>query len=151
MGEVSEKVSQLSETEVVTAFRDALVAAHPALRRLDIVSDAGDVYDDFDRFAESLWDILVLRTLMWKYGLDTPPQLPRYGFFKVLAGVDGYIEAVPASGAVFRFVDFLCDAADHSAPFTVVRGESARGDAIEAKWDSSLKFTWRRTSASAGS
>ena len=143
MAELSEKVAPLSETEILAAFREALVAVHPILRRLDIVSDAGDAYDDYDQLAEALWETLVLRTLMWKHGLDSPPRLPRYGFFQVPAGADGYIEALPASGVAFRFVEFLCDPSTRSSLFTVVRGENASGAVVEAKWDASLKLQWQ--------
>lgn len=69
MGEVSEKVARLSETELLTEFRTALVALYPILRRLDCLEDDTQPYDDFDKLAKCLWDVLIRNSLPWKYGL----------------------------------------------------------------------------------
>jgi len=143
MGEVSQKVAQLSDTEIVTGFRDALVAIYPTLRRLDMVSDELDVYDDFDELVATLWDVLVLRSLKWKYGLDESPKLPPYGLFAAPPARDGLIEAIPPGGEPFRFIEFVC-MTPGDEPFSVALGEADGRKKIELRFDDSLRFEWRR-------
>lgn len=79
MGEQSEKLQSVSETEIVLAFRRALVTLLPILQQLDFVVGDTFLYDSFERVAEGLWGELVLDSLRWKYGLDESLKLPRYG------------------------------------------------------------------------
>lgn len=106
MGEVNERVARLSETELLAEFRTALVALYPILRRLDCIEDDTQPYDDFESVAECLWDVLVRNSLRWKYGLESPPDIGRYGFGKPRA--DGFIE-ITSTGSDERacFVEFL--------------------------------------------
>jgi hypothetical protein len=65
MGERSENLQHLSETEIVSAFRDALVALFPILQALDCIEDDTSLYDPFDHVVDALWSELVLNSLQW--------------------------------------------------------------------------------------
>ena len=146
MAEVSEKISQLSDTQILQSFREALVALYPILQRLDCISDDTQPYDPFDRVAEPLWKELVLESLRWKYALASPPRLPPYGFAGVAPGPDGYIEVRSSSSAPFRFIQFLGDRKLGLEPFNSVHGVSATGEPTSVQFDDRVSFAWARSS-----
>ena len=145
MAEVSEKVSQLTDTQILLAFHEALVALYPTLQRLECISDDTQPYDPFDRIAEALWSELVLESLRWKYGLESPPQLPTYGFSGVPPEPDGYIEVRCASSEPFRFIQFLGDRDLGLEPFNSVRGVSLHGLPKSVRLDNQVSFAWARS------
>jgi hypothetical protein len=147
---VSEKVARLSETEILGAFQSALVAVLPILQRLDCISDDSQPYDPFDKIAERLWDVLVLESLRWKYGLDGAPQLPPYGFSGVPAGRDGYLEVRAGSLPPFRFIRFRGNRQFGENPFNSVEGVSASGSSISAPFDDQMSFSWVKAGRAAG-
>ncbi len=80
MKEVSKKLETKSVTEIVLAFRQALISLYPMLVDLDILADDTQPYDDFDQVAEKLWEVLVVGSLKWKFGIESDAILPPYGF-----------------------------------------------------------------------
>src|SRR5258706_7214335 len=97
MAEQSEKLQNVSESDIVARFRDALVALLPIMQALDCVEDDTSLYDPFDRVAAALWSELVLNSFQWKYGLEQAPSLPAYGFFGVARARDGAVQVVVGS------------------------------------------------------
>ena len=138
MGETSSRVKALSDTEIILTFRDALVALSPVLSKLDLIESSSG-YDDFDELAESLWEILVVRSLMWKYGLDSPPSLPRYGFTEL--GADGHIQVTSRHGTG-RFVEFVNLEGVDTSPFSVAVVLLPSGSRRDLAVDESVEFTW---------
>ena len=142
MAEVSEKVARLSDSEIISAFRDALIAVYPILQRLDAMSDDTQPYDPFDEIAESLWNVLVLQSLQWKHGLESAPQLPPYGFHDVAAGTDGFIEVRAPQMAPFRFIQFLGNRELGSEPFNCVEGVTPFGLPASVAFSDQVSFSW---------
>ena len=136
MGEVDAQVAKLSDTEIVIEFRNALVALYPILRKLSCLEDDTQPYDDFDAAMESLWEVLVARSLMWKHGWDNVPKLPPYGFAEYTGEVSGYIEArAQDSDESWRFVQFMGDRRFGSDPFNVAQGVNLKsGEESRAFW-----------------
>jgi hypothetical protein len=118
MHEFSEQLEAMSVTEVLWAFRDALVALAPVLTRLDILGEDTQTYDDFDLVAETLFDVTVSGSLQWKYGLPSKPALPRYGFSDT-SSADYIFVAVP--GGSGRFVQFVSHRPFGEARFNAVQ------------------------------
>jgi hypothetical protein len=145
VGEVSPKVSAFSEREIVREFRNALVALYPVLRRLDCLEDDTQPHDDFDEVAQALCHVLVEKTLMWKYGLDTPPRLPPYGFSSWEGTTDGHIEVLrdPPAGN-FRFVRFIGDRRFGDEPFNAVDVLEGAGGGLTLPFTPELTFRWQR-------
>jgi hypothetical protein len=142
VAEVSERVRQLSDTQILLAFREALVALYPILQRLDCISDDSQPYDPFDRVAESLWKELVLESFRWKYGLEAPPLLPPYGFSGGSPGLDGYVEVSSRSAEPCRFIQFVGDRTLGLEPFNSVQGVSLHGVHKSVRVDEQVSFSW---------
>jgi hypothetical protein len=140
MGEVSERLALLSERDLLAELRNALVALYPVLLRLDCLEDDTQPYDDFERIAEALWDVLLCGSLAWKYGLDVPPDVGRYGFEGT--GADGFIEVSGSQGAG-QFVEFVGDRGLGPEPFNAV--SAARGsERILFAWGPEVVARWVR-------
>jgi hypothetical protein len=150
MGEVSEKVARLSDTEILSAFREALVALYPILQRLDCITDDTQPYDPFDKIAEALWEVLVLDSLQWKHGMDQRPQLPPYGFHEEPIGPDGFIEVRAPSEVPFRFISFLGNREFGGQPFNSVEGVTPFGIPVTVAFDDRVSFSWLRANSEAG-
>ena len=118
------------------------MALYPILRRLGAISDDTQPYDPFDKIAESLWDVLVLESLQWKHGLESAPQLPRYGFHGVPAGADGYLEVRAPSITAFRFVQFLGNREFGDQPFNSVEGLTQSGAPVSVPFGDQVSFSW---------
>jgi hypothetical protein len=145
VGEVSQRVANLSETEVVRECHRALVALYPTLRRLDCLEDDTQPYDDYDRVAACLWQVLVERSLMWKYGLDAPPRLPPYGFSCWEGPTDGYVRVVTEQPAgAFRFVRFIGDRQFGQDPFNAVTALDKMGAVLTVALARCQEFSWVR-------
>ncbi len=143
MGEVEEQVAKLSDTEIVLEFRNAIVALYPILRRLACLENDTQPYDDFDSVAENLWEVLVARSLMWKYGLDDIPKIQRYGFRETKEKLNGYIEVESnLSGKKWRFTEFIGDRDFGTEVFNVVLGLNAKGEIEVCGLWSDLSFAY---------
>ena len=140
-----EKLYSLTDTQIIREFRAALVAVYPVLQRLDCLVDDTQLYDDFDSVAECLWDVIVRRTLMARYGLSEPPRLTRYGFDAPI-GKDGFIEVIPTSvrAQAFRFVGCIGDRRFGPEPFNAVRGILPDGSPISVAFSPEVEFRWIR-------
>ena len=142
MVEISKKLQQLSDTEIVMQFRASLVALLPILQRLDCVEDDTSLYDPFDRVAEALWDELVLESLRWKYGYKRRPILPRYGFTSSAPGADGYIQ-VQSGARELQFIGFIGDRIFGETPFNAVEATGPTGNIERVAADSQVSFHWQ--------
>ena len=146
MGEIDEQVAKLSDTEVVLEFRNALVALYPILQRLACLENDEQPYDDFDSVAENLWQVLVARSLMWKYGLDDIPKIQRYGVRESKEKLDDYIEVESKlSGKKWRFTEFIGDRNFGTGVFNVVLGLNAKGEVEVCGLWSDLSFVYVRS------
>jgi len=143
MGESSELLQQVSETQILRAFQRALVALYPILRELDCISDDTQPYDPFDRVADALWDELVLKSLQWKYGLDAQPQLPPYGYSRVPPGTDGYIRVDSPEISNLQFVGFIGDRSFGSEPFNAIAVSGSNGIS-PIPFGERVSFQWQR-------
>lgn len=143
MNRSDDKLLSLTETQILTEFRTALVSIFPVLQRLDCLADDTQPYDDFDVVADCLWDIIVCRTLMVRDRLEKPPRLTRYGFDSPI-GEDGFIEVVPQLESVppFRFVEFIGDRKLGAESFNAVRGRSSDGSLIQIAFSPEVEFRW---------
>ena len=144
MGETSETLQTVSETEIVQSFQAALSALYPILLKLDCIEDDTQLWDPFDKIAEVLWDELVLHSLKWKYGLDEKPRLPRYGFSGVQPGQDGYIRVRTAQTDHLRLVRFIGCRAHGTSLFNAVDvAEPTRAQTSIALAEV-ISFHWQR-------
>ena len=142
MGEVDGQVTKLSDTGIVLEFRNAIVALYPILQRLACLGNDEQPYDDFDSIAENLWEVLVARSLLWKYGLDDIPKILRYGFRETKEKLDGYIEVeYNSSGKKQYFTEFIGDRDFGTEIFNVVLGLNAKGE-VEVCGLWSLSFVY---------
>jgi hypothetical protein len=146
MGEVDEQVAKLSDTEIVLEFRNALVALYPILQRLACLENDEQPYDDFDSIAEHLWQVLVARSLMWKYGLENIPKIQHYGFRENKEKLNGYIEVESnLSGEKWRFTEFIGDREFGLEVFNVALGMNAKGEIKVCGLWSDLSFVYVRS------
>ena len=146
MGEIDEQVAKFSDDEIILEFRNALVALYPILQKLACLENDTQPYDDFDAVAENLWQILVARTLMWKYGLDDIPKIQPYGFRETEEKLKGYIEVESKlSGKKWRFVEFVGDREFGTEVFNVVYGLNAKGETEVCGLWSKLSFNYVRS------
>jgi hypothetical protein len=143
MAEISEKLQRLPDTEILMRFREALVALLPILQELDCVGDDTSLYDPFDRIAESLWNELVLESLRWKYGVESKPVLPRYGFTGSVPEADGYIQ-VQTGERELQFVGFIGDRKFGEARFNAVQATSSSGSSERIALSPDITFHWQR-------
>lgn len=145
MTERSEKLEQVSETEIVSQFRDALVALLPIMQVLDCVEDDTSLYDPFDRVADALWSELVLNSLQWKYGLEQAPSLPPYGFTGAARAPDGEIVVFVGLENRGRLVEFRGDRAFGTASFNAVVVERREGACTRVPVSDVTEYRWLRT------
>ncbi|HEY7314877.1 MAG TPA: hypothetical protein VH643_36360 [Gemmataceae bacterium] len=146
MGDASEKLVGLTDTDLVAKFREALLAVYPVLLRLDCLEDDSRPYDDFDEVAECLWRVAVCKSIGWREGLDSPPRLSRYGWDEV--GPDGFL-AVSGSGLAgpSRFVCLIGDRRLGPEPFNAAQCVSSSGLVVSVPWGPELRFEWVRKNA----
>lgn len=148
MAERSEKLQNLSETEIVARFRDALVALLPIMQTLDCVEDDTSLYDPFDRVADALWSELVVNSFQWKYGLAQAPALPAYGFSRVARARDGEVQVFVGSASLGRLVCFSGNRAFGNENFNAVASEREDGVSVETPVSKVTEYRWvRRGSA----
>ncbi len=144
MGETSELLQTVSETEIVQSFHGALSALYPILLKLDCIEDDTQLWDPFDRIADLLWDELVLQSLKWKYGLDSKPQLSAYGFSGVQPGIDGYIRVRTAQTDQLRLLRFIGDRSVGTALFNAVDVFESTGAEVRIPLAEVISFHWER-------
>ncbi|HEY8172781.1 MAG TPA: hypothetical protein VIH21_06820 [Dehalococcoidia bacterium] len=95
--------------ELMRAFHDALVNIIPPLERASIAWQAPDAYDDWDEITETLFNVMVMRTISYTVvGEGNALAAPRYGF-----SYDSYAEfsfvsldASPVADEHYAFVKF---------------------------------------------
>ncbi len=141
MGETDEQILQLSDTEIVIEFHNALIALYPILQRLFCLEDDTQPYDDFDSIAEKLWEVIVARSLMWKYNLSVIPKIQPYGFVEYKEKLNGYIEVTsPKTDKTWRFLQFIGNRKFGDEIFNVVEGVNEKGDVDLCGLWSNLSF-----------
>ena len=145
MAERSEKLQNLSETEIVARFRDALVALLPIMQALDCVEDDTSSYDPFDRVADALWSELVLSSFQWKYGLEQPPSLPAYGFSGGAHAPEGEVQVFVGSENRGRLVAFRGNRAFGNERFNAVASERHDGPSTETPVSKVTEYRWVRS------
>jgi hypothetical protein len=142
MNEISEKLTSLSVTDIILSFRDALVCLYPILIKLDCLSDDTQFYDDFDEVAEKLWNVLVVSSLKWKFGLDLNPTLPTYGFSGFPDSPNKIIISNPNPISGCRFIQFVGNREFGNELFNAVDIESLDGKVNQVKLTSDIQFDW---------
>jgi hypothetical protein len=145
MAERSEKLQSVSETEIVTRFRDALVALLPTMQALDCVEDDTSLYDPFDRVADALWSELVLNSFQWKYGLEQPPSLPAYGLSGAARARDGEVQVFVRSESRGRLVAFHGNRAFGAEHFNAVSSERHEGASMDTSVSKVTEYRWVRS------
>ena len=143
MGETSETLQAVSETEIVQSFQAALSVLYPILLKLDCIEDDTQLYDPFDKIAEVLWDELVLQSLKWKYGLNEKPRLPPYGFSGMQPCLDGYIRVRTAKADHLRLICFIGDRAYGESPFNAVAVAGSTGEQTTIALAEVSSFHWQ--------
>lgn len=143
-GDREAALAEVSDTELLNAFRESLLAVYPVLKRLSCLEDDTQPYDEFDQVAETLWETVVLGSLRWRDGLDRLPELPRYGYAGVVPGPDGYIEVRIPGSAPFRFIGFAGSREFGPEPFNAVHGVTSEGSAVAISLQPNVSFRWVR-------
>lgn len=144
MAERSEKLQQVSETEILRRFRESLVLLLPIMQSLDCVDDDMSPYDPFDRVADALWSEFVVNSFQWKYGLEQAPRLPAYGCVAVEPAVDGEIQVFLGPENRGRFVSFRGNRAFGAEPFNAVTSEHSNGSLVETPASALTEYRWVR-------
>ncbi len=99
--------------------------------------------DEFDRLAETMWEVIVQNSLMWKYKLEHPPLIPRYGFAQWADLSDGFIETSSLQhGMNCRFVQFSGNRDIGPQPFNVVIGVNEFEEQFMFQYSPDLQFRW---------
>jgi len=144
--ETSKKLAALSDTDLVRAFREALLKLYPLMLRLDCLEDDSQPYDDFEEVAECLWRVVVCSSIGWREGVENRIQLSRHGWNEV--GPDGFMGVsgggLPRSA---RFVGLIGDRRFGSETFNAVQCVTDSGDMLSIAWSPSLTFRWVRSVA----
>ena len=144
MAERSDKLQNVSETEIVAHFRDALVALFPVLRALDVVENDMSLYDPFDRVADVLWSELVVNSFQWKYGLEQAPALPAYDCVRVKPALDGEVQVFVGAENRGRFVSFRGNRDFGVDPFNAVSTERENGSSLSTPVSQVTEYRWVR-------
>ena len=127
MGEVSEKLTKLSDARILGLFREALVQLCPLMSELDILDDDSQPYDDFDIIVDALYDVMVSTSFRWKYGLDSKPLLPKYGMFRLVHSGPFIRVTSTHLDEPGRFVQFIGNRAFGSDYFNAIDIETPQG------------------------
>jgi hypothetical protein len=136
-------LEKISEDDILREFHKALVSLHPILIKLECLENDSQSYDDFEEIAESLWNVLVCKSLMWKYSLDKIPDLGRYDFDE--DGKDGYIEITDnTNGPRMRFIGFLGCKQFGNSPFNGISCVGQTGLLKTIEFDQHKIFRWKR-------
>ena len=146
LAEMSQKLAALSDTDLVSTFREALLAVYPVMLRLDCLEDDSQPYDDFEEVAECLWRVIVCSSIGWREGFERRIQLSRHGWDEV--GPDGFI-GVSGGGLPHsaRFVGLIGDRRFGPEPFNAVQCILEPGNVLSIAWSPSLHFRWVRSIA----
>jgi hypothetical protein len=146
MNEISDKLKLLSENEILIEFRNSLLTLFPILFKLDCIESDIQPYDDFDKVAENLWEILVCRSFAWKYGLSDIPEIGKYGFDEI--GKDGFIEITDINTSEkMRFVEFVGCRDYGNDLFNAVNCIDQYGKRNTVPFNSNLIFKWSKVTA----
>ena len=145
MAEQSAAIAAFQESEIVLEFRQALLGVYPSLVKMECLKNDTQPYDDFDDVAECLWDVIVLRGFMWKYGLDQKPELPAYGFHGTEVRLGEYLEA-SFQNCKCQFIQFVGWREFGTEPFNAAEGVDASGTSVRFPVETGLSFKWIRTS-----
>lgn len=133
----------MSENDILREFRNALTSLYPILVRLECLGNESQPHDDFEEIAESLWKVLVCKSLAWKYSLDNVPELGRYGFDE--KGKDGYMEiSNTATGSKMRFIEFTGCRDFSESPFNAIACVDSTGTRNTIEFGANLTFRWNR-------
>ncbi|KAA0219291.1 MAG: hypothetical protein EDS66_17715 [Planctomycetota bacterium] len=144
MAETDSKLVHLSEDQILRLFHDALAGLYPVMNALAIMEDQRCPYDDYDDIADVLWRVMVGRSLAWKYGLATPPELQGYGCVRQETS-GGYISVLDRrTGTSYFFTDFVGSPPQADPPFNIVRATDASGHSVELPYNSDLEFKWQQ-------
>jgi hypothetical protein len=112
------QLAQLTDTEIVLAFREALLGVLPIAIKLECLADDTQPYDDFDAIAEVLWDVLARRSFEWKYGLSAL-SLPQYGMYGSVKTLGARV-IVRDRQLAATFVEFIGDRSFGPEPLNAV-------------------------------
>ena len=145
MSEREANLAALTDTDLVREFRNALIAVYPILRRIACLEDDTQPYDDFDIVAESLWDVIVVRSLVWRDGLEDTPPSTAYGFVDSPSPEESFflVSGPRVSG---RFIEFVGDREFGTEPFNAVRVATDEGTVL-VPFSDELSFTSSRGAA----
>ena len=148
MAEISDKLQHLTDTDIALEFRQSLIALLPILQRLDCVEDDTSHYDPFDRVAEVLWDELVLESFKWKYGLESKPNFPRYGYSGLAPQAHGYLQ-IRSEGRNLQFICFVGKRELGPEMFNAVLAADSTGRTLHVPVSSVDSFHWQRGASEA--
>jgi hypothetical protein len=144
MDETDPKLVSLSEDQILRLFHDALVGLYPIMNSLAIMEDQQAPYDDYEEIVDVLWRVMVGHSLAWKYGLDAPPELQRYGWDRQETS-GGYISVFDKrSGTTYFCSDFFGRPPQTDPPFNFVSATDASGNSIELPYGPDIEFRWER-------
>jgi hypothetical protein len=139
------KLELMPENDILFEFRNSLVALYPILIKLECIENDAQPYDDFDEIAESLWKVLVCKSLAWKYSLDTIPEIGKYGYDEI--GADGSIEILDTrTNENMRFIEFVGCSDFGLEPFNAVSCVNKNGNRVKIEFSSDFQFRWNRVS-----
>lgn len=104
-----------STTEILTIFRDAILALIPTFEKAKIAWKEGEAYDDFDNIVEALYSNIVCSSLTGE--VASQYNMPRYcGRYNYYASMD-FIEVKNGTGKRFAFIAYQTE----KTPFDIIQ------------------------------
>lgn len=73
-------VWETSVNELMTIFKDALLALIPIMEKAHINFKEGQQYDDYDAITEVLYEQVVINSIRWSFTDLLEIEMPSYGF-----------------------------------------------------------------------
>jgi hypothetical protein len=141
------KAGSISVRDHLNEFRECLDALSPVMTRHDIPWRDGEAYDDWDRIAETLFDVLVVgpsRLALAEANLDGVLPIPAYGFSYASYEAHSWFD-FGGEGEHLAFQEFVADDG-----FEVVRAVRVDASgrvldpAVLLEWPSAENVCWER-------
>ncbi|GGO40280.1 hypothetical protein [Deinococcus humi] len=138
--------------ELITVFRDALIALIPSLEQARIPWRDSEAYDDFDKIARTLFETYVLSALRW--GLPDPEQhvhVPPWNLHGGSYRGSDWIEVVPEAEVRGGHHLALIGFSSRISPYDTVQAQpldgvgEVQGDSIQLPFDGAqFRFQWHQ-------
>ena len=122
-------------TELMSIFRDSLVALVPTLDRARISWRKPDAYDDWDEIVEALYRSIVIRSIECSFPDEPTIPFPKYGFQYEQYQDVSFIDVRPESGGCTGFLLFV-EFETFKSPFDTIEccHIDGKGRVLQKEW-----------------